>query len=185
MRRTVAWTLVVLMSSVAGVAAQAPPTKPGPEHKKLEYFVGKWTSTGEMKPSPFGPAGKVTSTDTCEWFQGGFAVICNSQGTGPTGPSKGIGVMGYSADQKMYTYFGVDNTAMAMTTIPKGTVQGDTWTYNDEGTMGGQPYKSRFILKIASPTSYTFKWETLGPDKKWMPVMEGTSTKAATKAGTK
>jgi hypothetical protein len=177
MRRAIAWLVVILMSSAAGLVAQAPPQKPGPEHRKLDYFVGKWTSTGEMKASPMGPGGKVSVTDTCEWFQGGFAVVCHSQGTGPTGPTKSIGVMGYSADQKMYTYYGLDNTAMSMTTVPKGTVQGDTWTYNDEGTMGGQPYKARFVLKVTSPTSYTFKWEMLGPDKKWMTIMDGTSTK--------
>ncbi len=178
MRRAIAGFVVILMSSAAGLVAQAPPAKPGPEHKKLEYFVGKWTSTGELKASPMGPGGKISMNDTCEWFQGGFAVVCNGQGTGPTGPSKNIGIMGYSTDQKKYTYWGLDNTAMAMTTVAKGTVQGDTWTYEDEGTMGGQPYKSRFILKVASPASYTFKWELLGPDKKWMPIMEGTSTRA-------
>lgn len=176
MKKMTGSVVVVMMS--CGLAAQAPPKTPGPEHKKLEYFVGKWTSTGEMKPSPFGPAGKVTSADTCEWFDGGFAVVCHSKGTSPAGPTKSIGVMGYSPDQKVYTYYGQDNTAMTMTTVPKGTVEGDTWTYNDEGTMGGQPFKSRFILKIVSPTSYTFKWETLGADKKWTPIMDGTSTRA-------
>ena len=131
-----------------------------------------------MKASPMGPAGKLSMSDTCEWFQGGFAVVCNSQGKGPAGPTKSIGIMGYSTDQKVYTSYGVDNTAMAMMTIAKGTVQGDTWTYTDEGTMGGQPYKSRFVLKIASPTSYTFQWDLLGPDQKWMPIMNGTSTRA-------
>ena len=66
MRRTIAVVVLVVTSSLGSLAAQAPPQKPGPEHKKLEYFVGKWTSTGEMKASPFGPAGKITSSDTCE-----------------------------------------------------------------------------------------------------------------------
>lgn len=178
MRRTIALITLVVSSCVASLGAQAPPQKPGAEHKKLEYFVGKWTTTGDMKASPFGPAGKISTTDTCEWFQGGFAVLCHSQGTGPTGPTKSLGVMGYSVDEKKYTYYGLDNTAMAMTSIPKGTVEGDTWTYNDSGTMGGQPYQSRFTMKVVSPASYTFKWEMLGPDKKWMPIVEGTSTKS-------
>ena len=178
MRRTIALAALVITSSVGSLRAQAPLQKPGPEHKRLEYFVGKWTSAGDMKASPFGPGGKITASDTCEWFQGGFAVVCHSQGTGPTGPTKGIGIMGFSAEEKKYTYYGMDNTAMSMTSIPKGTVEGDTWTYADSGTMGGQPYQSRFVMKIVSPTSYTFKWETLGPDKKWMPILEGTSTKA-------
>ena len=59
------------------VLAQAPPApKPGPEHQKLAYFVGTWTNEGEMKPSPMGPGGKITGKDTCEWFEGGFSVIC-------------------------------------------------------------------------------------------------------------
>ena len=65
-----------------------------------------------------------------------------------------------------------------MTTVAKGTVQGDTWTYVDEGTGAGQPYKSRFILKIVTPAWSTFRWELLGPDKKSMPILEGTSTRA-------
>ncbi|MBI3263894.1 MAG: DUF1579 family protein [Acidobacteria bacterium] len=177
MGKTIASIIVVTIALVATVAGQASAPKPGPEHKKLDYFVGKWTTTGEMKASPFGPGGKMTSTDTCDWFQGGFAVICNSQGTAPTGPTKNIGIMGYSADQKVYTYYGVDNTALTMTTVPKGTVQGDTWTFNDESMMGGQTIKSRYVLKIASPTSYSFTWEMLGTDGKWMPVLTGTSTK--------
>ena len=178
MRRTIASVIGAVAVCVAGVAAQGPPTKPTPEHKKLEYFVGKWTTTGEMKASPMGPGGKISASDTCEWFQGGFAVVCNSLGTGPSGPMKSIGIMGYNAEQKVYTYYGLDNTAMVMMSAAKGTVSGDTWTYVDEGTMGGQPFKTRFTLKTASPSSYTFRWELLGPDKNWTEILEGTSTKA-------
>src|SRR6266508_3873092 len=104
MRRTIGLIALVITSSVGSLGAQAPPQKPGPEHKKLDYFVGKWTSTADMKASPFGPGGKMTASDTCEWFQGGFAVVCHSEGTGPTGPTKGIGIMGYSLEEKKYTY---------------------------------------------------------------------------------
>src|SRR5262245_49191390 len=75
-----ALSLAVAVSASAQ-APQAP--KPGPEHERLGYFVGKWTSEGEMKPSPFGPGGKTTGTDRCEWFEGKFAVICHSDGKGP------------------------------------------------------------------------------------------------------
>ena len=65
--------------------AQGPAPKPGPEHKKLDYFVGKWTSDGEVKKNDFMPSGKFTSKDDCHWFEGGFTVVCNSEGSGPTG----------------------------------------------------------------------------------------------------
>ena len=70
----------MLFTATVATSQQQPAPKPSAEHQKLAYFVGTWTSTGEMKPSPFGPGGKMTSTETCEWFDGGFAVVCRSQG---------------------------------------------------------------------------------------------------------
>jgi hypothetical protein len=182
MKRQFELLAISVCVSVAGfqaVGAQAPPApKPGPEHQRLAYFVGKWTTEGEMKPGPMGPGGKMTSTDNCEWFEGHFAVVCNSDGKNPMGPTKGIGILGYSAEEKVYTYYGVDNSIMTMASVPRGTRQGDTWTYNDEGMMGGKKVKSRVTIKEVSPTEYTFKMELQGPDGKWAPAIEAKSTKA-------
>ena len=154
------------------------PPKPGPEHKRLDHFVGKWTSEAEVKQNPFMPAGKMTSTDECQWFDGGFSVVCNYQGNSPMGPTKGIGIMSYNTDEKAYTYYEVNNGPMAMASVPKGTVQGDTWTYNDEAKMGGKTVTSRYTIKELSPTSHSFKWETKAEDGTWKTVMEGTSKKS-------
>ena len=159
----------------AAQAAQAP--KPGPEHQRLGYFVGKWTAEGDVKPGPMGPGGKMRTTDDCEWFEGRYSVICRSEGTTPMGPSKSIGILGYSNEDKVYTYYGVDNSGMTMSSVPKGTIQGDTWAYTDESTMGGQKVKSRVTIKEVSPKSYTFRMEFQGPDGKWVPAMESTNTK--------
>jgi hypothetical protein len=177
--RVFAACIGVSLAGLQLLAAQAaPPTKPGPEQKRLGYFVGKWTTEGDAKPGPMGPGGRITSTDDCQWFEGGFSVICNSNGTTPGGPSKSIGILGYSPEEKVYTYYGIDNTSMTMGSVPKGTVQGDTWIYNDEGMMGGKKAKSRVTIKELSPTAYTFKLEMQGPDGKWASVMESKSTKA-------
>jgi hypothetical protein len=169
------------MSIVAAqpTMAQAPqPAKPGPEHQRLAYFVGTWTSEGEMKPGPMGPGGKMTSRDTCEWYEGRFAVICRSEGKGPMGPSKGLGILGYSPEEKVYTYYGTDSSGMmTMTTVPRGTVKGDTWTYTDESMMGGQKVKSRVTMKELSPTSYSFVMDVQGADGKWTTLMESKQTK--------
>jgi hypothetical protein len=157
-------------------AAQAP--KPGPEHKKLDYFAGKWTSEVELKANPFMPAGKYTSTDQCDWFTGGFAVRCQSDGNGPTGPTKSLGILGYNTEEKVYTYYGIDSTGMVPATVSRGTVAGDTWTYTDESKMGGKMVKSRYVIKVGTPTAYTFKWELQGEGGAWSTVMEGKSTKA-------
>jgi hypothetical protein len=84
---------IVLSSGLALAQAPAEKPKPGPEHKRLGHFVGKWTADVEIKPNAFMPGGKATSQDTCEWF---------------------------------------DNSPMVMASVPRGTVQGGTWVYDDE-----------------------------------------------------
>lgn len=165
------------IASVHAAAQTTPQQKPGPEHQRLGYFVGRWKAEGEVKPGPMGPGGKVTATDTCEWFEGGFVVICRSEGQGPTGPTKGLGILAYNAEEKVYTYYGVDNTSMTMSSVPKGTVKGKVWTYTDEATMGGETVKSRVTIEEESPTAYTFLLEFEGPDGKWIPAWESRNTK--------
>ncbi len=54
----IAMSVLFVFAFVATVFAQAPsgPPKRGPEHQKLAYFAGKWTSEGETKPNSFGPS---------------------------------------------------------------------------------------------------------------------------------
>jgi hypothetical protein len=166
-----------VISLQVAVAQGGQPPKPGPENERLAYFVGKWSAEGEMKPGPMGPGGKITTRDNCDWFEGHYSVICHSEGTTPTGPTKSIGILGYSPEERVYTYYGVDNSGMTMSSVPKGTLKDGTWTYFDEGTMGGKKYKSRVLIKELSPTSYSFKMDMQGPDGKWMPMMESKNTK--------
>jgi hypothetical protein len=175
MMQSFALLAAAALAGAQAASAQAP--APTAEHKRLGYFVGKWNAEGELKPGPMGPGGKYTASDTCEWFEGGFSVICRSEGKMPTGPAKSIGILSYSAEEKAYTYYGTDNSGMTMASVPKGTRQGDTWTYLDESTMGGQKVKSRVTIKEVSPKEYTFRMEFQGPDGKWTPVMEAKNTK--------
>lgn len=171
----IAFALLAGMTTVARAEDKAP--KPGPENQRLGFYVGEWKTTGETKETPFGPAGKFTYKEKCEWFSGKFAVICKSKGKGPTGPTEGLGIIGYSAEEKVYVYYGVDNTPMAMATVPRGTIAGDTWTYDDESKMGGQMVKSRYVAKMTGKKSYTSTWSILGPDGQWKTVMEATSNR--------
>jgi len=162
------------------LAAEAPPVapKPGPEHAKLAFFVGKWTGEADMKATPFGPAGKITSNDDCQWFEGKFAVVCHQGGKSPMGPTKGLGIMSYSPEERVYTYYGVDNTGMVSTTVAKGTLTGDTWVYTDEFKMGLRTIKSRYTIKMVPPDAYHFTWEMMGEDGKWTTVVDGRNVRA-------
>jgi len=158
-------------------AAKMEAPKPGPEVKKLGYFVGTWKSEGEMKENPFGmPPGKFTSTDKCEWFTGGYQVVCHTTGKGSMGAMHGLGILSYNTEDKLYTYYGIDNNGMAEQS--KGKVDGDNWVYTADEKMGGKTFHGRYSMTTSSPDSYTFKYETSDDGQKWTLVMEGKATKA-------
>jgi len=176
MKQLVATMMLGILLTIP-VLAQAPPgpPKPGPEHKRLSYFVGKWAFEGEEKPGPFGPGGKFSGTETAEWFPGGFFVVSQSDGSGPMGTMKGRSVTGYSAEEKAYTFHMIDN--MGFEIAARGKVVGDTWTWTNDSKMGGKSYKGRFTVKEVSPTSYTMKFELSIDGAPFAVQMEGKATK--------
>src|SRR2546425_11621171 len=70
---------LVLSSGLTLAQAPAEKPKPGPEHKKLGYFVGKWNAEAEMKPGPFMPGGKMTSRDICRSEERRVGKECRSR----------------------------------------------------------------------------------------------------------
>ena len=160
------------------LVAQAPPAppKPAPEVQKLAYFAGRWNETADMKTSPMGPGGKMTTASSCEWFPGGFYVVCRGDGTGPMGPTHGLGILGYSTESKRYTYYGIDNSGMGGGPA-YGNVAGDTWTWEDESQMGGQTVKGRYTIKQVSADSYTWTWEMSMGGGPFAVVATGTDTR--------
>jgi hypothetical protein len=161
------------------IAAQPPTPKPGPEHKRLEVFAGTWKLDATMHPSPMGPGGKITGTETCRMFEGGYHVICDSSGTGAMGPMKGHAVMTWDRNAKTYRYFSINN--MPDGDQATGSVSGNTWTWNGKTELGGgKSINSRFTLVETSPTVHTMKWEMSEDGKTWKVVMDGKSTKTGT-----
>ncbi len=174
--------LLVLVTLAPSFAlAQAPQQKPKPttEHERLGYFVGKWTGEAEVTQNPFMPTGKYTSSGSCEWFEGRFAVVCRNEGKNPMGTMKGLDLLSYSPEEKVYTYYGLDSSGMTMATVARGTYQNGTWTYTDESAMGGKMVKSRYTIRDTNPNSYSFKMEMQGDDGSWKTIMEGKQTKVS------
>jgi hypothetical protein len=178
-KQTILALVAVLACTLVGTAlAQGPegPPKPGPEHQKLAYYVGKWVSTGETKASAYGPASKYTFTQNCEWFNGSFAVVCRSEGKIGDAAFTSLSVTGYEMGEKAYIYF--ETTSYGENVISHGTVSGDTWTWNGEGKgMDGKPMRARFTLKQVSQDSATYKFEAGSGSEPLALVMEGKQTR--------
>jgi hypothetical protein len=177
MKRDLAIACVLLLAFAGTILAQEQPKmpKPGSEQERLKYFVGKWNFEFEMKQSPFGPAGKVEGTDRNEMMPGGFFLISHSKGKGTMGEIRGLSIFGYDADEKVYTYYSVNN--WGEDELAKGTVDGKTWTWNAESEMGGKNVKTRFTLNEVSPTFYTLKFDAMSDSTSWTMLMEGKATK--------
>lgn len=185
---TIAVLTAVMFAVMAGAqtASPTPAPKPSPnpmaapprppELKKLDYFAGTWKSTGDLKPGPMGPGGKFTELIHSSWMPGNFFLVERTSASGVMGHLTEIAYLGYNAQEKVYTYDAFNNFGEAE--HAKGNVEGDTWTWTSTENMGGQPMKGRFTITVASPTSYTFKFEIApqgGGD--YTTVVEGKATK--------
>lgn len=170
-------TAVALAGSA--LAAQNPPAapQPGPAQAKLAYFAGRWNTESDMKPGVMGPGGKLSGTDTCEWFTGGFFIVCRGEGHSPMGDTKNIGILGYDGERQRYTYYGIDNSGMGSGDMAYGQVSGDTWNWESESMMGGKAVKTRYTIKVLSPDSYTFQLDMSIDGGPWATGMTGTETR--------
>jgi hypothetical protein len=173
-RLAITFAAVLVASALA--AAQMEMPKPGPELKKIDVFAGSWTLEGDMKPGPMGPGGKITETESCDWMEGDFYLVCHSEYKAEKMfNGVGLSVMGYSTDDKAYTYreFSSDGEF----TDSRGALAGDTWTWTSDEKMGGMNMKGRFTMKLTSSSSYNFTFEMSQDGTTWTTVMEGKANK--------
>ncbi len=92
-------------SPEALLKALADAGKPGPEHKKLEPFVGNWTFTMRLWTDPSQPPAELKGTIVRKWIMDGRFVQETARGAcAKTGKSfEGMGLVGYDAAQKKFT----------------------------------------------------------------------------------
>ena len=176
MNRRIALISFLLLIAVSAVAQMGGP--PGPEVKKLDYFVGTWTIDGAVAQGPWGTGGKFTGTGTTEWLPGNFFVQSKSESQMPPeigGDNKAVMIMGY--DTQASTYTSDRYSSLGQHETSKGTFSGDTWTWTSTSNYGGMEIQGKMTIKTLSPTNYTMKYEVSMDGKSWMPFMEGKATK--------
>jgi hypothetical protein len=167
--------LAAALAMAATAVAQTGAPKPGPELKKLDVFVGAWALDGNIKPGMMGAGGTMTENQNCEWMEGGFFLVCHSDYKSSMGNGLGLSVMGYSADDKAYTYR--EFNSFGEFDDSRGTLDGDTWTWTSDEKMGSTTMKGRFTMHMTSTASYTFAFDMSQDGAKWSTVMEGKATK--------
>ena len=141
--------------------------------EKLNYFAGTWRLEVQMKIGPLGSRAFV-GTEHNEWMPGGLLLLSRQDGETAVA-SRGLAVLGYSAEEKAYTYHVVKDTGE--TEDLKGTLEDHTWTWTSFATAGKPGPRSRLMIEEISPTSYRLKFETAPEGRDWSTVMDGNAVK--------
>ena len=176
MNRRIALIPFLILMAVSAWAQMG--GSPGSEVKKLEYFVGAWTTEGTIAQGPWGMGGKFTATGTSEWMPGNFFVQSHSESKMPPeigGDSQAVLIMGYDTQQNVYTSDRFSSVGQHESS--KGMLSGDTWTWTSSANYGGIDIQQKMTIKQLSPTSYTVKFEISMDGKTWMPFMDAKATK--------
>lgn len=150
--------------------------KPGPEVQKLGYYLGTWKGEGETKDRPFGPAGKLSSSMTCEWFTGGFQVVCRGEETGPTGKRAFLNILSYDQEKKAYNEYSISSVGESEDDRD-GALVGDKLTFLINGDSGGKPAKFQYTEVRLSPDLFTYQAEASVDGGPWTTIAEGKITK--------
>ena len=179
---------VVAAAGIASAALAAEPEekkpegpKPPPEVEQLSYFLGPWTSEGEMKPGPMGPGGPTQGRDICRWMPGHFFVGCMMESRSPAGIMQVQAIMGYDPEKKVYRWWSFDNVGRAETAT--GTLKDGTWTWLGESKLGDKMVKTRYTISDTKPEGYAFLFESSPGGKAWTPMMTGKVSKMVPKTG--
>ena len=173
---TVGSFLLIVAHAASGHAATPQQPKPGPEVRKLGYYLGTWRGEGETKGGPFGPAGKLSSTTTCDWFAGGFQLVCRGEERGPTGKRTFLNIRAYDETANAYTEYGISSFGESEYDTG-GSIVGNKKTFVLNAEVEGKPAKLRYIEVQVSPTLFTYQAEASVDGGPWTMIADGKVTK--------
>jgi hypothetical protein len=183
--------LAVLGQRTAAQETKAPPSpaelmkalaeagKPGPQHKKLQPFIGDWDLTVKLWTDPEQPPAEAKGTVERKWIMGGRFVQETSRVECNGKECERLGLIGYDNGQKKFT--------IAQACGVSGTISHSLATCNDAGTkfecakeeccpLTGQKVKGRDELLIEGNDKIVVNvYRTVGG--KEIKMMEITSTR--------
>ncbi len=159
MLRKITLSVFVCLSSAALSLAQEP-EKPGPEHEKLQQFVGTWDAVMDMGGQ------KSKATATYKSICGGMWVASDFEGDLGGMKFQGHGIDGY--DQKAKKYVGIWVDSMSSTPLRmEGNMDPKTkkmvMTGESRGP-DGQPQKFKATTEFKDKDHFHFTMAMSGPD---------------------
>ncbi len=112
---------------------------PDPEHKKLNVFIGKWHTTGEVAATGSQQAFKVDFVDSYKWYPGEFFLVHEAEGTVGEEFSNSIEIIGYDNARSCYISTFFDSTGGSGNEDIHAN--GNTWTWRGTEVMGAKEHR--------------------------------------------
>lgn len=163
--------------SLPQLRAADAPKKPGPEHKKMEVFAGKWKWLETAVASPFGPAGKASWKGEGKMTHGGFFYEEHGSGKGSDGQSGSwTFVQWYDEDARIYRNLVMDRSGAVM----HGTTrfEGNGFVNEWEAKAGGKTYKCKSVNQFGPGNkTVTYEWLYSEDGVNWKSQFKGKGTK--------
>jgi hypothetical protein len=138
-------------------------TSPGPQHKWLDKFVGKWKCTSRMWMDPSMPPMESPGTAEIRWVlegrwllqdQKGEMIMPDAQGNMKKVPMNGMGFTGFDRFRKLYVGNWCSSVSTAMLPM-SGTVDPSGKVLTMYGEMD-EP----MLDMVARQVKYVTRWET-------------------------
>jgi hypothetical protein len=146
------------------------PAAPGPEHRNLDVFIGKWINVGHTVATPEVASATIVTSDIYQWAPGGFFVIHSAYGLIGDFPVGGVEIISYDPDAGRYRaqfFDSQDNTTISQLSLADGV-----WTWAGQRTRCTAAFSDDGRIQTAHH-------EMSEDGVTWQPSMEVTLRKIA------
>lgn len=134
--------------------------------QRLQFYVGQWNETGQMRNDPSEPFRDVAGGETCTWSAGGYAVLCEESTEGPGGGWEGVYILSYDAAEQQYHVHGTEKPGSNMHAV--GRLDGDRWIWITDPAPDGS--RARYTFAPAGAGARTMTVE-VGAEEGWSGIV--------------
>jgi len=150
------------------VSGNIRPAEPGPEVRRLDVFIGRWITQGQLANGAGEPAGRIIASDVYEWAPGGFFVLHSAYGRIGEVRGGGVEVIGYNLSTRRYWSQFFDSQGNA--TASELSIDAQHWVWQREDTRCTASFS-------ADGTTQTAHHQRRDEDGSWVPSMDVVLTK--------
>jgi hypothetical protein len=137
-------------------SAEQPP-KRGPEHDRLEVFLGKWTAEGKL-----GDGAEATALDEYEWLPGGFFLLHRGVMRFGDKALESTQIISFDASIQKYRLNLFDNFGWAR--VYEGQVDGRIWKFTGA--------RERLSIELQDEATMLVHWEQSDDGSTWRPLCD-------------